>query len=305
MLLNNESILKIKYTLREENNKMLLAELAKIEHLSSDKQRKKILSKHKIHLPLWQKIVFPIWLWKSLMHDKHEAFAFKYDTRILLRVENEIMESIGTILYVNAACYYFIAFFCPFYFADQCGEGLHMQTHLIYFTFALASIIIECMIVFWIQTVVHNKSLLRLNKWHCIELFLGTIGKLDTYLDLCILSMFLSCKEWHFVGPISFFIFLALIYPIFRLFRSRVMATEKTLSHTLPYMERNCQICFVRENMLLATVLDSFCIDNNETIKNRPVHYGKLMGALTFFLQDFPQMSIHIIFLFMASRVPH
>ena len=40
--------------------------------------------------------------------------------------------------------------------------------------------------------------------------------------------------------------------------------------------------------MLLATVLDSFCIDNNETIMNRPVHYGKLMGTLTFFLQDFP-----------------
>lgn len=71
-------------------------------------------------------------------------------------------------------------------------------------------------------------------------------------------------------------------------------------------MERNCQVCFLRENMLLATVLDSFCIDNNETINNKPVHYGKLMGAITFFLQDFPQMSIHILFiLFIPSGVPH
>jgi hypothetical protein len=57
--------------------------------------------------------------------------------------------------------------------------------------------------------------------------------------------------------------------------------------------------------MLLATILDSFCIDNNETIRNRPLHYGKLMGALTFFLQDLPQMTIHIIILFSVTNVPH
>lgn len=63
-------------------------------------------------------------------------------------------------------------------------------------------------------------------------------------------------------------------------------------------MERNCQLAFIRENMLLATVLDSFCIDNTVNIGKKPVAFGKLMGAYTFFFQDFPQLSIHLYFLF-------
>ena len=53
-------------------------------------------------------------------------------------------------------------------------------------------------------------------------------------------------------------------------------------------MERNCQLAFIRENMLLATVLDSFCIDNTVAIFKKPIAFGKLMGAYTFFCQDFP-----------------
>lgn len=43
---------------------------------------------HHHEIPLWQKIVFPIWLWKSLIHDKHEAFRFKYDTVSINAVEH-------------------------------------------------------------------------------------------------------------------------------------------------------------------------------------------------------------------------
>lgn len=63
--------------------------------------------------------------------------------------------------------------------------------------------------------------------------------------------------------------------------------------------------------MLLATVLDSFCIDNNVTVfgSKKPVAFGKLMGAYTFFCQDFPQLSIHLYFLFFmhdpASLILH
>ena len=41
------------------------------------------------------------------------------------------------------------------------------------------------------------------------------------------------------------------------------MHTNQSYNHTLPRIERNCRLAFIRENMLLATVLDSFCIDNN------------------------------------------
>lgn len=48
--------------------------------------------------------------------------------------------------------------------------------------------------------------------------------------------------------------------------------------------------------MLLATVLDSFCINNSFYLAGRPVVFGKLMGFISFFTQDFPQLTIHILF---------
>lgn len=172
------------------------------------------------------------------MHDKHAAFAFKYDTVLLKAVENEIMENVGTILYINVLMYYFIMFFCPFFFVQECGYGLHSNAHTLYLFYAITNVAIESIIVFWIQSRIQNKAILKFNKWHFIELVFGTLGKLDTYLDMCILSLFLQCREWHFVGPIAFFILAALVYPIFRL--STLYKVDKTLSHTLPHMERNC-----------------------------------------------------------------
>ena len=61
-------------------------------------------------------------------------------------------------------------------------------------------------------------------------------------------------------------------------------------------MESNCFLSFIRENMLLATVLDSFCIDNMVMICGKPLVFGKLMGGLSFFLQDLPQFVIHLLF---------
>ena len=48
--------------------------------------------------------------------------------------------------------------------------------------------------------------------------------------------------------------------------------------------------------MLLATVLDSFCINNSFYLGGRPVVFGKLMGFISFFTQDFPQLTIHVLF---------
>ena len=55
--------------------------------------------------------------------------------------------------------------------------------------------------------------------------------------------------------------------------------------------------------MLLATVIDSFCINNTKSFFKRwrngkgiHVVFGRLMGTLTFFLQDFPQFTLHACF---------
>ena len=80
--------------------------------------------------------------------------------------------------------------------------------------------------------------------------------------------------------------FLNLIFPIFMLIR--LLKIDTHLKNTQPYMESNCFLSFIRENMLLATVLDSFCIDNMVMICGKPLVFGKLMGGLSFFLQDLP-----------------
>ena len=100
---------------------------------------------------------------------------------------------------------------------------------------------------------------------------------------------------WNLIYPVSIFIVLMLSYPMSQIFM--LCKVNKTLTHTQPYMERNCFLAFIRENMLLATVLDSFCIDNTVTIAKKPIAFGKLMGAYTFFFQDFPQLTIHLYFL--------
>jgi len=61
-------------------------------------------------------------------------------------------------------------------------------------------------------------------------------------------------------------------------------------------MESTCFASFIRENMLLATVVDSFCINNCFYIFERPIVFGKLMGFVSFFTQDLPQLTIHVIF---------
>ena len=68
---------------------------------------------HHHHIPCWQKVIFPIWCWKSLIHDKHEAFRFKYNTDSIHRIEKKLMPGIQCQLYVWSAVYYTIMFILP------------------------------------------------------------------------------------------------------------------------------------------------------------------------------------------------
>lgn len=115
---------------------------------------------------------------------------------------------------------------------------------------------------------------------------MGHIARFDTYLDVCFLALLVQCKEWNIAIPVATFIILMLIYPLTQLIS--LARVRKDLEHTLPYLERDTKICFIRENMLLATILDSFCVNNYVQIAKKPIVFGKIMGILTFFLQDFP-----------------
>lgn len=47
-----------------------------------------------LHIKSWEKIVFPVYLWKTFIHAKHEAFRFKYDTEAILRIEKSLMPQV-------------------------------------------------------------------------------------------------------------------------------------------------------------------------------------------------------------------
>ena len=88
---------------------------------------------HHHEIPCWQKVCFPIWLWKSLIHDKHEAFRFKYDTAAITKVEKLLMKDIKKQLYYWSIVYYFLTFVAPYIFIEHgCGKTYEPMLFILY-----------------------------------------------------------------------------------------------------------------------------------------------------------------------------
>jgi len=223
-------------------------------------------------------------------------------------LEEEMMKTMGFILYFVTVIYYSIVFVCPFVFVShECGVGLSHWALYTYFIYAFFSSVLEVFTVLRIQSKVRDAGILSFNRWHATELVMGQVARFDTYLDMCFLSIVYQCEMWNLVVPITVFIILMQLYPVTAMIS--LLKVDTDLHHTQPYMERNCQLSFIRENMLLATVLDRFCINNTTELCGKQIAYGKFMGAYTFFFQDLPQFSIHLYFLFFmhdpASNILH
>ena len=158
----------------------------------------------------------PLWCWKSFIHDKHEAFRFKYDTKLLNELEEMMINSkVILIMYLNSFIYYIIMFFCPFIFMKECHNGLNFMTHYIYATYSFFSVIMEIVLVYKIQKKLNDETLLKLNKWHLVELIMGNIARFDTYLDVCFLSMIAACDEWPLFSSVAFFVVIYLMFPFY------------------------------------------------------------------------------------------
>lgn len=132
---------------------------------------------------------------------------------------------------------------------------------------------------------------------------MGQIARFDTYLDVCFFVLLFQCQEWYLVIPIGVLILIYVSYPIYTILNDMYTRNRKyDFNHAMPIMERNCNLCFVRENMLMATVLDSFCIDNQTVICKKPIHFGRIQAIWTLMTQDGPQMLIHLLFMFFVQN---
>ena len=162
--------------------------------------------------------MFPVWIWKTFIHAKHEAFRFKYDSKSMQNLELTQMRGIGIAMYLFTIIYFCMMFIGPFFFVKgyECGEGINHWVYITYAVYGVITGIYEVVAVKRIEAVVDDEFL-KFNRWHVVELFMGQIARLDTFLDACFLVMLIQCEMWNLVIPVSIFIFLMLSYPMVQL----------------------------------------------------------------------------------------
>lgn len=194
------------------------------------------------------------------------------------------MPGIKKHLYFKTVIYLVITFALPYLaIHHECGKTYELWLFYVYGAYIFLSGAWEIYKVLEIQRLLEDKNLLSFNKWHVVELFMGSIARTDTFLDILFLHLIVNCwnefEPWC-IASLTFAV-LNFIFPV--IFLLRLLKTDFGNSLVQPYLESACFVAFIRETMLLATVLDSFCINNSFYLGGRPLVFGKLVGFFSFF----------------------
>ena len=156
-LCSNSSVMKLNIKnnkIEHSELKMLLALLYRnqtimeIIYSEADPEKERNKQKEKEKSPSRCPLVA---CYRSFLHDKHESFRFKYDTVALNKVEEESMDVLTKVLYVNALIFYSIIFICPPMFANACGFGIDNASHYVYTVYSIISFVAEMCLVLKIQ----------------------------------------------------------------------------------------------------------------------------------------------------------
>ena len=147
LIYKNRNIQDIRYSLTEEENKERkehYLQLTDVEGVDPLVAQKKLGHGHHDHYHWWDyALVFP-WLWKSFVHAKHEAFAFKYDPEVMRLLEENEMRPIRIMMYFWTVVYFIIIFASPFIFKQHyCGGLFYHDLYYVYGTYAILNAIWE------------------------------------------------------------------------------------------------------------------------------------------------------------------
>ena len=132
------------------------------------------------------------------------------------------MPSIKSQLYYWTIFYYIITFILPFFFTyNDCGKTYQPTLYYIYLGYTALNSIWEIWIVLKIQRSVKAASILKFNKWHFVELIMGQLARLDTFLTVLFAILISHCIEDFMVYfiPTTFLIVLNLTAPFFILIK--------------------------------------------------------------------------------------
>ena len=106
------------------------------------------------------------------------------------------MPSIKNQLYIWTFIYYFIVFGAPMlFYKDACYEHFENELFILFGLYLLFCGIWEVWTVLKIQRLVNNKDILKFNSWHVIELFMGSIARTDTFLDVIFVYIIGNCID--------------------------------------------------------------------------------------------------------------
>jgi hypothetical protein len=83
------------------------------------------------------------------------------------------MNGMTIVLYTNAIIFYTICVACPIIFANDCGEGIDPKSHYVYGIYSVIGFVLEVFGTLRLQRLVGDANILKFNKWHVVELFMG------------------------------------------------------------------------------------------------------------------------------------
>jgi len=134
-------------------------------------------------------------------------------------------------LYFWSIIYYIIVLVLPYMAAHEvCGQTYDSWLYLVFGGYLSLSAIWEVWTVLKIQKIAANGNLLKFNSWHVVELFMGSIARTDTFLDILFLHLIMACWADFFPYCVSSLTFavINIIFPTVMLLK--LLKTDKTNS---------------------------------------------------------------------------
>eukprot|EP00347_Sterkiella_histriomuscorum_P007848 403347332 len=234
----------------------------------------------------------------EMKQNKKDATTFKCNENILTNVESISQKYVTAAIYLSIFAFYFLSIGVPLNEQKSCERGHPISTYYYYGGYILISFFVELFLSVYLYKKVGDRFVLKLNKFHMIKLFTGQLARLDFFTDVLFTIQLYSCDFFYMMIASIIILTISSIYNIYMIFR----LMRKDHSNLLENIERNCKLAYISEHQSLAIILDSFSLNNFESVGKKTITVPKIVSSLKSFTEDLPQFIIQIIYLLAFSE---